>query len=408
MNHLVRLLTALLLLALTACPSKKAEPAQPGATAAAPLAPASAAASGASYEVYRGQLSSAADSITLHLTITPLSPGDEQVGGLAGSYYGADGEPHELQQLRLHPDSLLLTEYSRTGYNAGGADQAVRWLLRRQPDGRLTGTRANAPLVLRRMQLPLSFVVRVLADSVPAYPTKATSPYGHIGLQTLVPVGGPSAPATQALAANILRQQRDDSLPNLPAPTLASLWQQQRQHFTKFYQEDVASLTPDPTDPADTIETPSYALRYEEQQTTSVLCHQGPLLSLGFFSYNYTGGAHGGYGTTVRSFDLRTGRALTFDDIFRPGAKPRLLPLLDRAVRRTLGLAPTDSLNSALFVNQMTLTPNVCLTPGGVLFVYVPYEIASYADGEIRVFVPLAEVRPLLRAGLPLPGGEAL
>jgi hypothetical protein len=41
--------------------------------------------------------------------------------------------------------------------------------------------------------------------------------------------------------------------------------------------------------------------------------------------------------------------------------------------------------------------------PGGVLFVYTPYEIAAYALGEIKVFVPLAAVRPLLREGLPLP-----
>ena len=36
--------------------------------------------------------------------------------------------------------------------------------------------------------------------------------------------------------------------------------------------------------------------------------------------------------------------------------------------------------------------------------VYVLYEISAYALGEISVFVPLAELRPLLREGLPLPG----
>jgi hypothetical protein len=55
----------------------------------------------------------------------------------------------------------------------------------------------------------------------------------------------------------------------------------------------------------------------------------------------------------------------------------------------------------------MRLTINACLTPGGALFAYVPYEITAYALGEVSVFVPLAELRPLLREGLPLPNVAA-
>jgi hypothetical protein len=54
----------------------------------------------------------------------------------------------------------------------------------------------------------------------------------------------------------------------------------------------------------------------------------------------------------------------------------------------------------------MPVTRNVFLTAGGVEFIYQPYEIASYAQGEVRVFLPLAQVRALLREGLPLPGNE--
>jgi hypothetical protein len=50
------------------------------------------------------------------------------------------------------------------------------------------------------------------------------------------------------------------------------------------------------------------------------------------------------------------------------------------------------------------VTHNVFLTTGGAVFIYQPYEIAAYAQGEVRVFLPLATIRPLLRDGLPLPG----
>lgn len=127
------------------------------------------------------------------------------------------------------------------------------------------------------------------------------------------------------------------------------------------------------------------------------------MLSVGYFSYNFSGGAHGSYGTTAASYDLRTGRRLRYADIFVPAAEGQLSALLGRAVRPLLGLAPADPLDKLLFVKEMPVTPNVFLTAGGAVFVYQPYEIAAYAQGEVRVFVPLAELQPLLRGGLPLP-----
>lgn len=72
-------------------------------------------------------------------------------------------------------------------------------------------------------------------------------------------------------------------------------------------------------------------------------------------------------------------------------------------MRRTLSSGARERLDKYLLAREMTFTKNVCLVPGGVLFVYAPYETAAYALGEIAVFVPLAEVRPLLHEGLPLP-----
>lgn len=408
MNHLLPPAAALLLLALTACPAKKPETAQttgPAAGAAAPPADSP----GATYQLYRGGLAGRPDSLTLHLTITPPRRGSEEIGSLYGSYYGADGQPHELGSQRTVADSLVLSEYDHAARDADGNEPEIMWRLRREPGGNLSGTRAGRPLRLRRAVPALRLAVRTFADSVAAFPGQAASPYGQVSLQTLVPAGGVSPATTQALAANILRQQRGDTLPDQPTPALARFWQQSREEFTKDYRASAAETAPDPTDPADSAAVPDYALRFEEQQHAFVICQQGRLLSLGLSSYSYTGGAHGSFGTRVVSFDLATGRPLTFNDLFRPEARTGLLPLLDRGVRRTLGLAPGAALDSQLLVKDLTLTTNVCLTPGGALFIYQPYEIAAYALGEVEVFVPLAELQPLLRAGLPLPtGGQPL
>ncbi|MBO2008802.1 DUF3298 and DUF4163 domain-containing protein [Hymenobacter negativus] len=409
MNRSVLLWAAPLLLALSACPSKKSDHAQ---NATAPAAAAIVDFRHPGYAQYRGQLTGAADSLTLHLTITPARPGSEAVGGIGGYYYGADGEPHELQQVLVehpHPDSLLLAYYDHAVLDGSGNEQETRWRLRRQPDGRLVGTVGGKAIQLRPARPALALAVRSFADSVAAFPGQARSPYGHVGLQTLEPTG--SSPVALAIAANIRRQQRGDTLPNLPVPALAGLWQQQRTDFAKFYREDAAGLAEDlaadSAATADSTEAYSPSLRYESQSSASVICQEGALLSLRLLDYSYSGGAHGNFGSTVRSIDLRTGRVLTFDDIFQPAARTQLLPLLERGVRRTLGIGDNERLDTQLLDNQMQLTTNVCLTPGGVLFLYVPYEITAYALGEVPVFIPLAKLRPLLRAGLPLPGTGA-
>jgi len=396
-----------LLLALTACPS--AQPGHSPVTTVASTAPIAALPDfrRPGYAMYRGLVAGAADSVTLHLTSTPTQPGSNTVGDIRGTYYGADGEPHELSQPSTKPaapDSLLLVYYSPPLLAGDGDQQDIRWRLHRQPNGHLAGTVGGRAARLRPVRPAQAFSVLSFADSVAAFPGRARSPYGHVGLETLVPVG--TSPVGQTLAANLRRQLRGDSLPNQPVPAWPRLWAQQRADFAKMYRGEAAEMAPEPApSPADSADVEAYqaSLRFTSQSNLSVLCQEGDLLSVRLLSFEYSGGVHGSFGSEVRSFDLRTGRALRFDDIFRPEARQQLLPLLDRGVRRTLGLSATEPLREQLLVDKIPVTPNVCLTPGGVLFVYPPYDIAAYALGEVTVFLPLAAVRPLLREGLPLP-----
>jgi len=396
-----------LLLALTACPS--AQPGHSPVTTVAPAAPVAALADfrRPGYAVYRGLVAGATDSVTLHLTSTPAQPGNPAVGEVRGTYYGADGEPCELSQPSTKPaspDSLLLVYYSPPLLSSTADQQDIRWRLCRQPNGHLTGTVGGRAARLRPLRPTLAFSVLSFADSVAAFPGRVRSPYGHVGLQTLVPVG--SSPVALATAANLRRQLRSDSLPDQPVPALPRLWAQQRADFAKMYRGEAAEMATEPApSPADSADFEAYqaSLHFTSQSNLSVLCQEGNLLTVRLLSYEYSGGAHGSFGSEVRSFDLRTGRALHFDDIFRPEARQLLLPLLDRGVRRTLGMSATEPLREQLLVDKIHVTPNVCLTPGGVLFVYPPYDIAAYALGEVTVFLPLATVRSLLREGLPLP-----
>lgn len=393
-----------LLLGLAACHSQTSQPAATEAAHAPKTAPTGSAVTdspGASYRVYRGVLPGQADSITLHL-ITAAQPRYDTHGPSSqGSYYGADGHPYELASQPSAPDSLVLNDYSPE-HGAGPTGQAPTWRLKRQPDGSLAGTIGMQAVRLRLSKLGggISFAVRCFTDSLAAYPKQATtSPKTRIYLQALVPTGGPAAVREQ-LHNSILRDLRGDTLDSAPVVALPVLFQQRRDTLYAGYRADVADILKN-TEPD---ERPSATLNYEDQTATQVLYQGNNLLSLAFFYYSYSGGAHGMNTTSGASYDLRTGRRLRYDDIFLPTAQGQLPALLAQAVRPLVGLKPGEPLDQTLFVTKMPVTHNVFLTAGGVEFIYQPYEIASYAQGEVRVFLPLAQVRPLLREGLPLPG----
>jgi hypothetical protein len=394
------------LLSLAACNSQPTTSTTTAEAGAARQSPPLANSPGTSYHVYRALLPGQADSITLHLVAAPRSFDATGSTGHFGSYYGLDGHPYTLQgQPSQAPDSVVLFETSpEKAIDPNGP--TLYWRLRRQPGrGDLAGTVGGQPAHLRLVQPAagaLTFLVRYFADSVAAFPKEAKSPHGHISLQALVPTGG-DANLRERLNDNILVGLRGDTLDGLPPVTLTALYKQQRQQFFKEYHEDAADSRPAA---ADTAGIGAYApgLSYEDQTNTYVLYRQTNLLSLEFFHYNFSGGAHGSYGSTGASYDLRTGRRLRYTDIFRPEAAQQLPALLGQAVRPLVGLAAEDPLDKQLFVRQMPVTHNVFLTTGGAVFIYQPYEIAAYAQGEVRVFLPLATIRPLLRDGLPLPG----
>lgn len=398
------------LLGLAACNSQPTASTTSAPKTGAASPPAAVSSPGTSYHVYRALLPGQADSITLHLVAAPRSFDATGTTGHFGSYYSADGHPYTLQgQPSAAPDSVVLFETSpEKAINPNGP--TLYWRLRRQAGpGDLAGTVGGQPARLRLVQPAagsLTFAVRYYADSAAAFPNQPKSPRGHISLQALLPVGG-GAQLREQLMDNLLLGLRGDTLDGLPPLDLPALYKQQRQQFFKDYREDAADTRPAT---ADTAGLGAFApgLSYEDQTNTYVLYRQTNLLSLEFFHYNYSGGAHGNYGSMGASYDLRTGRRLRYEDIFRPEAAQQLPALLGQAVRPLVGLAGTDPLDKQLFVKQMPVTHNVFLTTGGAVFIYQPYEIAAYAQGEVRVFLPLAKIRPLLRDNLPLPGAAPL
>jgi hypothetical protein len=127
---------------------------------------------------------------------------------------------------------------------------------------------------------------------------------------------------------------------------------------------------------------------------------------------NFTGGAHGMYSNTYQNLDLSISKKWSLRDIVKDTAT--LQPLLEIAARNYFGIKNEEDISERLLVETIPVTPNVYITSSGLFFVYQPYEIASYADGLISLYIPYNQIISLLsppflkRMGLDTQAGVAM
>jgi hypothetical protein len=140
----------------------------------------------------------------------------------------------------------------------------------------------------------------------------------------------------------------------------------------------------------------NYNIHREERLNTWVLFNSDGWLILESFTFSYTGGAHGNYGSNFLNIDLQRGKIWKLNDVIA-GDTARLRPLLTEAARKYFRLKPGEKLGDRLLqLDAPTVAGNFYITPRGLTFVYSPYEIASYAQGSISLFIPYEKLYGML------------
>ncbi len=124
------------------------------------------------------------------------------------------------------------------------------------------------------------------------------------------------------------------------------------------------------------------AYEQDHRFTTAVSHQDDRILTLSTNHYYFTGGAHGNYYTVLQNFDLKEGKEVHFNDLFLPGSKDQL----------TKALSQLSEFQS----EDIYPTKNVGLTDEGFVFNFPPYEIGSYADGEIEILLPYDDAKDYL------------
>lgn len=109
-------------------------------------------------------------------------------------------------------------------------------------------------------------------------------------------------------------------------------------------------------------------------------------------SESYTGGAHGMYYSIPYIIDIKTGDIVTENDLFLPGYIAPVTGLIKAQLEREQG---SDAFEG-MFQDGMVPNGKCGVSSEGITWYYQPYEVASYAEGIIKVTISWADLKPYL------------
>ncbi|WP_417363066.1 DUF3298 and DUF4163 domain-containing protein [Galbibacter sp.] len=144
---------------------------------------------------------------------------------------------------------------------------------------------------------------------------------------------------------------------------------------------------------------PENIVPWEAKVKGEVSFRNEKIVSLLFDSYIFTGGAHGYGSTSFLNFDLATGEQLSEDDLLNNPKE--FTTFVESIFRKQNNLKPEDNINSTGFMfedDKFHLPVSIGFDEQGIILIYNPYEIASYADGQTKIYIPMDQAKPFIKS----------
>jgi hypothetical protein len=228
----------------------------------------------------------------------------------------------------------------------------------------------------------IAFDVYYIADSVRLFPNNPATPIGEASNSII----WPSDASTDEATADFIRKSIAEG------KTVTNIHQFVRRDIDSFlltYKTGAADV--------DTTEGIPATANWSADGDMKVVWNHYPILSLEYFSYEFTGGAHGNYGAYYQVLDLEKKKVLTPDDIFKPAYKTALAPELEKSFRKAFQMGEDESVEAMLLQKEIKPNNNFYITDKGVAFSYTPYEIGPYSLGQVTLFIPFKDIKSLLK-----------
>lgn len=136
-------------------------------------------------------------------------------------------------------------------------------------------------------------------------------------------------------------------------------------------------------------------MNYTNNSQQSVNFNDNGYVVIDFLADAYTGGAHGNYSSIMFCLDVKNKKQLVLSDIIKIDSNT-LQGILERNLRKEYNIKAKDALSTVLFDDFIKPNKNFYFNSNGIAFMYNPYEIASYAQGQIVVFIPYSDLKTYL------------
>ena len=113
--------------------------------------------------------------------------------------------------------------------------------------------------------------------------------------------------------------------------------------------------------------------------------------SISDYSYGF-GAAHPNHFSVMYNIDLKTGKLIQLEEIFKKGTKNQLNKIAEKLFINENGFENWDFERG-----QFELNDDFVIEKDGLLYTYDAYEIGPYAAGDPSVFIPYSKIKKLLK-----------
>lgn len=157
-----------------------------------------------------------------------------------------------------------------------------------------------------------------------------------------------------------------------------------RNSREKIYKEMVESAKEEPV------------IGYDDSLTSSFLAQRNNIATFTMQFYSYSGGAHGMHYTHYINFDLNKKSIINLDDLVSPQNQAQFKEML-WANYRNNRLDENGKYTGFAEQKDFRISPDFYFAPHGLIFVYPPYELGPYVEGDVEVEVSWYEINDLLK-----------
>lgn len=140
-----------------------------------------------------------------------------------------------------------------------------------------------------------------------------------------------------------------------------------------------------------------FSLSQESQEIFSVMYEDSVSITLSYFTYLYSGGAHGNYSVNLSTVLKSNGQTLKLEDVLTKNGIDRLPDILKQIAKMQFKIKEGPLKENGFLVDQIPVSGEFYITGSGIGFLYNPYDIMPFSEGIVNLFVPFQAIRIYLK-----------